>query len=287
MRAGKFSPQLVATLIAVLTLTTQARAGSGSLSEQGLQTQETGQKKTELKKKERNERFSPDEAAVGDESRTAKPLTDVERQALRREQQSEAEAAVLPYINNFFETVRLGPEDVIAVTVFGQEKYSLSSVTVPPDGRINYPLIGPVSVNGRTTLEVEREITEKLSEYIIEPRVTVQLVQSHSQKFFVVGDVATPGIYEMTRRLTVREALAMAGYITRTGDKQRVHVLRLQPSGQLVPLPVNIKAIEQGRGQDIYLSPGDTVVVPGNKFKRIEQIMSLFSLGAWMRTIAR
>lgn len=217
----------------------------------------------------------------------AKVTDDDANQSLRRESPSEAEAAVVPYINNYFETFRLGPEDVITVDIVGQEKYSRSNITIPPDGRINYPLAGQIKVVGLTTTEVERELTEQLKEYIREPKVAVQLVQSHSQKVFVVGDVGAPGIYEMTRRMTVTEALARAGYITRYGDRAGVRVLRLQPSGQMMPLPVNMKELERGKGQDMFLAPGDTIVVPGSRFKKVEQILGLVTLAGWARTLVR
>jgi polysaccharide export outer membrane protein len=223
-------------------------------------------------------------AAVEPPTRT---ITDAERQSLRREDQSEEEAAILPYINNFFATTRLGPEDVISVDVFDQPNYSRSNLVVPPNGRISYPLIGQISIAGRTTEDLEREITEKLAEYIREPKVSVQIVQVHSLKYMVIGDVMTPGIYEMTRRLTVTEALAKAGYVTRYGDLSKVAVLRLQKDGNSMPIPVNIKEVERGKIQDIYLTPGDTVVVPGNKFKTVDKVMSVVTLSYWMRTIAR
>jgi polysaccharide export outer membrane protein len=216
-----------------------------------------------------------------------KPVTEAERQALRREDSTEAEAAVLPYINNFFTTTRIGPEDVITVDVFDQPNYSRLNIVVPPSGRINYPLIGQILVAGRTAEEIEKEIAGKLSEYIIEPKVTVQLVQVHSLKFLVVGDVVTPGIYEMTRRMSLTEALAKAGYITKFGDRKNVSVLRLQSGGQTVPIKVNIKDVESGKARDLFLAPGDTIIVPGNKFKTIDKFMSLVSLAAWMRVIAQ
>src|SRR5882672_5640022 len=61
-------------------------------------------------------------------------------QANRHEQPSE-EAAVVPYYNNFFNTYRLGPEDIISVSVFGQDRYSRAGITVPPSGRISLALI--------------------------------------------------------------------------------------------------------------------------------------------------
>jgi|GEM_PF-2799270 len=285
MRPLRFQHLLVATLFASLVVSVQALAQS---EEKASGATGRAEKAQETKKqKGRDERFSPDETAGSDEARGAKTLSDAERQALRRGQQSEAEAAVLPYVNNFFETFRFGPEDVLSVIVFEKEKYSMSNLIVPPHGVINYPLIGQVKVVGRTSGEVEHEITEKLSEYIIEPKVTVQLVQAHSLKVMVIGDVGTPGIYEMTRRMTVTEVLARAGYITKYGDKSHVHVLRMQESGQPRPMSINMKDVERGKSQDMFLAPGDTVVVPGNKLKTITEVMGIVSLGAWMRTIAR
>ena len=214
-------------------------------------------------------------------------VTDADRQSLRREDQSEEEAAILPYINNFFATTRLGPEDVITVDVFDQPNYSRANLIVPPNGRISYPLIGHIIVAGRTTEDLEKEITEKLAEYIREPKVSVQMVQVHSLKYLVIGDVTTPGIYEMTRRLTVTEALAKAGYVTRFGELSKVAVLRMQKDGSTMPIPINMKEVERGKLQDIYLTPGDTVVVPGNKLKTVDKVMSLVTLSYWMRTIAR
>lgn len=213
----------------------------------------------------------------------AKPITD----AARSEDLSEEEASLQPYINNFFATTRLGPEDVISVDVFDQPNYSRANITVPPNGRISYPLIGQVLVAGRTTDDLEKEFAEKLSEYIREPKVSVQLVQVHSMKFMVVGDVGSPGIYEMTRRMTVTEALAKAGYATRYGDLKKVSVLRMQANNQMRNIPINMKDVERGKAQNIYLAPGDTVVVPGNKYKTVEKLMTVATLGYWMSIAVR
>ncbi len=212
---------------------------------------------------------------------------DANQQPLRREDQSEAEASIVTYVNSFFTNTRLGPEDVITVDVFDQPGYSRANITVPPSGRINYPVIGQVMVAGRTIEEIEKEITERLYEYIREPKVTVQIVQVHSMKYMVVGDVATPGIYEMTRRMTVNEALAKAGDVSRFGDTKNINVLRMHANGQTAPIPVNLYEVRRGKAQDLYLIPGDTIVVPGNKFKTIDKVMSVATLGYWMRVIAR
>src|SRR6266545_2637137 len=110
-----------------------------------------------------------------------------ETEANRHEQLSE-EAAVVPYYNNFFTTYRLGPEDVISVVVFNQDRYSRSGIVVPPSGRISLSLIpGGIFVNGRTVEEVAELIKKKYDEYIIDPQVTVSLDKASSYRYSVIG----------------------------------------------------------------------------------------------------
>ena len=170
-----------------------------------------------------------------DGSTSATDIPD-ETQANRHEQASE-EAAVVPYYNNFFNTYRLGPEDVVSVNVFGQDRYSRSGIMIPPSGRISLALIpGGVFVNGKTVDEVAETIKKRYDEYIIDPQVSVSLDKASSYRYSVIGDVGQPGIRIMSRRLTVSEAVSEAGGVLSTGDRSRVVVLRRQADGNLKPL---------------------------------------------------
>lgn len=224
------------------------------------------------------DRLEPDDA--GNRS------TDVpqEIEANRHEQLSE-EAAIVPYYNNFFTTYRLGPEDVISVVVFNQDRYSRSGIVIPPSGRISLSLIpGGVFVNGKTVDDVAELIKKKYDEYIIDPQVTVSLDKASSYRYSVIGDVGQPGIRPMTRRMTVTEALAEAGGVLATGDKSKVVVLRRQATGMLSPIAVNVSAIYKGRAADnTYLVPGDQIVVPGNKLKTLQKIMGFTSILSFAR----
>ena len=214
------------------------------------------------------------------DEKTSKPtssvsnMTDEQRQGIRGQRTSEDDAAQLQYLKNYIEDYRLGPEDVITVEVFGPQVqiYSQQNITVPPDGKVNYKLIGQINVRGRTVQDVEKEITEKLNEYIIDPKVTVQLVQSHSMKYIVDGDVGRPSVYEMTRRMTVREAIVNAGGILPTGDKSKVQIAR---AGLITPIAVNFRDLEKGKGLDEAIAPGDMIFVPGNRFKSIQKWMQI------------
>jgi polysaccharide export outer membrane protein len=228
---------------------------------------------------------TPATTAPGANPSADKP-TDIpaDTQANRHEQASE-EAAVVPYYNNFFNTYRLGPEDVVSVSVFGQDRYSRSGIIIPPSGRISLALIpGGVFVNGKTVDEVAEAIKKRYDEYIIDPQVSVSLDKASSYRYSVIGDVAQPGIRLMSHRMTVTEALGEAGGVLQTGDRSRVVVLRRRADGNLTPIAVNVSAIYKGKAPDVtYLVPGDQVIVPGNKLKSFQRVMSFFPILSFAR----
>ena len=239
------------------------------------------QDKDKKPKPANGERLEPDD--------TARPANDVpdDTQANRVEQMSE-EAAIVPYYNNFFNTYRLGPEDVISVVVFNQDRYSRAGITIPPSGRVALALIpGGVFVNGKTVEEVGDIIKKKYDEFIIDPQVTVSLDKAASYRYSIVGDVGQPGIRLMNHRMTVTEAIAEAGGVLPTGDRSKVVVLRRQNTGMLAQIPVNVSAIYKGKAPDsTYLVPGDQIIVPGNKWKALQRIMGLTPLATFARIFA-
>src|SRR5712691_2205695 len=222
-----------------------------------------------------------------DRDRKSRTPSDIppEMQANRQEQVSEEEGAVVPYYNNFFSSYRLGPEDVISVTVFGQDRYSRSGIIIPPSGRISLALIpNGIFVNGKTVEQVSELIKKRYDEYIIDPQVSVSLDKASSYRYSVIGDVAQPGIRLMSHRMTVTEALGEAGGVLQTGDRSKVVVLRRQADGNLKPIAVNVSAIYKGKAPDVtYLVPGDQVIVPGNKLKSFQKIMTFFPILSFAR----
>jgi len=215
----------------------------------------------------------PSEVKAGTETKSAPEVT-ADAKTNRADQQAE-EDAIIPYYNNFFTTYRLGPEDVISVNVFGQDRYSRQGIKIPPSGRIHLALISEgVFVNGKTAEQVAELIKKRYDEFIIDPQVSVSLDQAGSYRYSVVGDVAVPGIKLMTRRLSVAEAVAEAGGVLQTGNRSKIVVLRKQQNGKLEPITVNLSAIYKGQAPDsVYLNPGDQVIVPGNKLKTLQKIM--------------
>lgn len=212
------------------------------------------------------------------------PKVTADAQPNRMDATSDEEAVVQQY-NNFFTSYRLGPEDVISVNVFAQERYSKQGIVIPPSGRIYLALIPEgIFVNGKTVDQVSELVKKRYDEYIIDPQVSVSLDRAGSYRYSIVGDVAQPGIRLMTRRLSVTEALAEAGGVLQTGNKSKVYVLRKQANGNLQPIPVNVSAIYKGQAPDsVYLQPGDQVIVPGNKWKTFDKITSLLPVLSFAR----
>ena len=211
----------------------------------------------------------------------------VETQANRKEQLSE-ENAVANFYNNFFTSYRLGPEDIISVSVFGQERYSRGAITIPPSGRISLALIpGGLFVNGKTTEEVEEMIKKKYDEYIIDPQVSVSLDKAASYRYSILGDIAQPGVRLMSHRMTVTEAIAESGGVLPTGDKSKVVVLRRQKDGTLGAIAVNLSAIYKGKEADsTYLVPGDQILIPGNRMKTFQKILGMAQTISFARVFA-
>ena len=265
---------LATVMLIALTVTGAAQSPTDPQTDPEKARPRTTTTSTQDKKKPvQGDRLEPDETP-----RTPSDVSD-DIKANRQEQIAEEEA-VNPYYNNFFSTYRLGPEDVISVDVFNQERYSRRGITIPPSGRISLSLIpGGVFVNGKTVDEVAEIITKKYDEYIINPQVTVSLEKASSYRYSVIGDVGQPGIRLMNHRMTVTEALAEAGGVLSTGDKSKVIVLRRQSTGVLAQIPVNVSAIYKGKQADVtYLVPGDQIVVPGNKLKKFREILGFSSI---------
>ena len=158
---------------------------------------------------------------------------------------------------------RLGSGDVIQVNVWKEPEASGESVVVRTDGRISLPLIGEVLATGRTTGELETDLTERFDAYIRSPRVTVTLKESHSQRIYVIGQVRREGAIQLVTPLRVLQALAEAGGITDYARRKNIYVLRMV-NGRQTNLPFNYDAVVRGQKVDenVLLLSGDTIVVP-------------------------
>jgi len=157
----------------------------------------------------------------------------------------------------------IGNDDLLAISVWKEAELT-KSVPVRSDGRISLPLVGELQATGRTPAQLEKEITEKLKNFITTPEVTVVVEKVNSRKYNVLGEVTKPGSYPLTTETTIMDAIASAGGFRDFAKKSGVYVLRKGADGQEAHLKFNYKDFVKGKNtaQNVRLEPNDTIIVP-------------------------
>lgn len=157
----------------------------------------------------------------------------------------------------------IGDDDLLAINVWKEADLSMT-IPVRSDGNISLPLAGQLQAAGRTPLQLQNEIRDRLLKYITDPQVTVIVMAMNSQRVNVLGRVMKPGSYTLLHAMTVLDALASAGGFQDFANKKSIYVLRKEPSGHDVRFPFNYKDVIRGKHTDenIRLQANDTVVVP-------------------------
>ncbi len=158
---------------------------------------------------------------------------------------------------------KIGPGDVMEISVYGEESLNRKDLVVRPDGKTSFPLVGDVQVGGLTTVQAKEALEQSLHEYIPGAVAAVSVLQLGSLQYYVVGKVTKPGMYNVSKPLTVLQALAMAGGLTTFAKESQIVILR-NVGKETVTLPFNYKKIKKGQGleENIVMERGDVVVVP-------------------------
>jgi len=157
------------------------------------------------------------------------------------------------------ESYRIGPEDVLQVSVWKNMDIS-RSVVVRPDGKISLPLVNDVQAAGLTPLELRDVLTKKLADYMPTPEVSIIVSDIKSFKVSVIGEVPRPGRYELKGWTTVLDVLGLAGGFTQFASRSSIVIL--QSDGKTVKrIPFNFNKVAGGQ-ENFYLRNGDIVLVP-------------------------
>lgn len=155
----------------------------------------------------------------------------------------------------------LGPADIIHINVWKNAELS-QTVTVGPDGFVSLPLLGDVHAAGMTANQLGHTLTARLNVFIVNPQVTVSVVDIRSRQVYVLGQVAKPGGYPLVAPINVLQLIAQAGGLTTYANHKGITILRSRDIGvQQINFNYN-NAVRGDAKQNISLQPGDTVVVP-------------------------
>jgi len=156
----------------------------------------------------------------------------------------------------------IGSGDILDISLWKDEALT-KQVTVRTDGKIVFPLIGEITAAGRSVAEVRQEMMDRLKEYVPEPVLTVDVKQINSMIIYVTGRVNTPGRYPVNTKVTVLQALSIAGGLNAFAKRSKIKIFR-QEEGKTVTLPFDYDEVIDGENlqQNIVLKRGDVIVVP-------------------------
>jgi polysaccharide export outer membrane protein len=170
---------------------------------------------------------------------------------------------------------RLGKGDVLSISVYDEPDLTISEVPIRPDGRISFPLVGDIQAAGRTVEDVTADLTGRLREYILAPKVSVIVTAFNSLHYVINGEVVKPGVYPLVTDVTITAAVAKAGGLNKgqfrsssveLADLTNAFIAR---QGKLLPVDF-IRLLRQGDLRfDIPLQAGDYISIPSGLSKEV------------------
>jgi polysaccharide export outer membrane protein len=162
---------------------------------------------------------------------------------------------------------RLSPNDVVRVRVF-QEDDLTTELRLAKDGSATFPLLGVVNLGGKTADEAAANIREALGkDFLVNPQVTLTVVEYAKRRFTVLGQVQKPGSYEMPgeESVTLLQAIAMAGGFTRLAVQSKVTVTRTVGGKKSMTVDLRSAANDPAT-KPFEILPDDTIFVAERVF---------------------
>jgi polysaccharide biosynthesis/export protein len=168
-----------------------------------------------------------------------------------------ADAALAAAIGDY----RIGPSDLLEISVFQVPELS-RTVRVNSLGALSLPLIGQIHAGGLTGQQLETLIAQKLQEaYLQDPQVSVFIKEYISQRVTVSGNVNKSGVFPISGKTTLMQAIAMAGGLEQFADESNIKIFRQGQDGAREVLDFDLAPIRKGEVEDPVLHTSDVVVV--------------------------
>ncbi|WP_183572979.1 polysaccharide biosynthesis/export family protein [Mucilaginibacter sp. X5P1] len=162
-------------------------------------------------------------------------------------------------------------QDILGITVTSLNPDAWKDDSVKPNGylvdmngNIQLPLVGSMKAEGFTTNDLQQQIASKLATYLKEPSVNVRIMNF---KISVIGDVAHPNVYQiLNERVTVPEALGLAGDLNITGLRNNVLLIR-EVNGNRQYVNIDLTSADLFKSPYYYLKNNDVIYVQPDKTK--------------------
>ncbi|TGG88683.1 polysaccharide biosynthesis/export family protein [Geotoga petraea] len=165
----------------------------------------------------------------------------------------------------FSYSVRIG--DSIGVWVFGYEEYSASNLIVGPSGEITLPPIGRIEVEGKTIDEIEDILSEKMSEFVKNTRITAGVTNYAPFKVNVLGNVPRNGMLDIKKeQIKLSELISMVGGINNPEKTDQAIIRDFNGNEKIVDISWLLKG---ERGEDPFIEENSMVIFPVNYDKKV------------------
>ena len=156
----------------------------------------------------------------------------------------------------------IGSGDQLGISVW-RDEHLTKTVVVLPDGKISFPLVGELVAGGKTVAQLKEELQGKLTRFVSDAVLSVEVKQAGSMNVYILGRVNNPGRQSMTASTNVLQALAMAGGLNPFAKRGEVKVFR-QKEGRTTVFSFDYDEVAQGRHleMNVELKRGDVVIAP-------------------------
>lgn len=173
----------------------------------------------------------------------------------------------------------LGLGDEVEIEVWRHGDFG-KTVRVTSSGTISYPPLGEIQVSGMSLAQLRDELRQGLLKYLVNPKISITVTSVRSQKIFVLGEVASPGILQMDVPMTALEAVLNAGGFTMNAEQRSVLLIRGELKKPILQ-SLNLKRVytKGDLTKNILLEKGDILYVPRTYIASVERFFGhLFSI---------
>jgi len=183
-----------------------------------------------------------------------------------------------------YEATQINPGDILDINISAQNMESvlifktnlnqfqnqqpeilkIKGYLVDAQGNINFPVLGTVNTSSLNTIDFSKKLSEILSEYVINPQVSVRLV---NYKVSILGEVTRPGTYTfLEERISLPQVLGQAGDLTINGDRRNIQLLRYE-TGKVKSYSLDLTSGDLVNPEYFFLNPNDVIYVRPNTAK--------------------
>lgn len=171
------------------------------------------------------------------------------------------------------------PGDHLQVVFYGHEDLTApkgggtgTPYIVRPDGKVTFPLVGEMNTAGKTVEDFTKELTEAYSAYLVEPRITINILKLGTTRVYVLGEVRAPGMYELDKSHRVLDALGAARGFTDKSAKKHIYLVRAG-SNKAEELDILAYMKKGQQKHNVELGEGDCLYLTSNKKVNVLQLV--------------